>query len=461
MINLFEDQLTSINGVRQRFAEGANKVLLQGATGSGKSYMTTYIVSNALKKGNTCYYIVPRKELVKQISSTFDKFGLSHSYIAAGKRYKSKCKAQVVSLQSLVRRFNRVEPPSLAIIDECHFSFSTIDTVMDWLDKSGSKVIGQTATPWRQDGTGLGKHYDEMVIGPTVRELIEMKRLSDYDMYAPTQIDLSKIRKVAGEYSKADLEEFMRDNRAIVGDMVRYYKESCYGRLHIVYCVSLKHCQMVTDFFQSNGVAAAYIDGTMSNNHRKRIITDFADGKVEVLVSCDLLTFGFDLSSQVGKDVPIMSMSDAKPTMSLAQQMQKWGRVLRAKERPAIILDHAGNKIRHDLPCTEREWTLDDWKNKRGSSAEKTLPARQCDKCYYCHHPAPTCPQCGYVYPVEEREVEDVDGELEKVNKEIERKKKRQEVGMARSFDDLWAIARERGYKPGWVYKQMQIKGLR
>ncbi|WP_292131537.1 hypothetical protein, partial [Mesorhizobium sp.] len=73
----------------------------------------------------------------------------------------------------------------------------------------------------------------------------------------------------------------------------------------------------------------------------------------------------------------------------------------------------------------------------------------------FCSHdPAPKCPDCGWVYPVKEREaigggraIGEVDGELEEVDQEAVRRARRQEQGRAQTLDDLISLATARGYK--------------
>jgi DNA repair protein RadD len=62
-----------------------------------------------------------------------------------------------------------------------------------------------------------------------------------------------------------------------------------------------------------------------------------------------------------------------------------------------------------------------------------------------------------------DNEPEQVSGELQLITS-IEAMRKRElriEVGRARTIDELRKIARERGYKPGWVYRQAQLKGIK
>ena len=51
--------------------------------------------------------------------------------------------------------------------------------------------------------------------------------------------------------------------------------------------------------------------------------------------------------------------------------------------------------------------------------------------------------------------------EQEKIAMAEHKKKQRMEVGMAKTKEDLIRIAKERGYKPSWVYIQMKLKGIR
>ena len=52
-----------------------------------------------------------------------------------------------------------------------------------------------------------------------------------------------------------------------------------------------------------------------------------------------------------------------------------------------------------------------------------------------------------------------MDGELDEI-KNLQKKNKRMEIGKARTIKDLETIAEKNGYKRGWIYKQMQIKGI-
>lgn len=461
MIKLFDDQAEQVDGVRSSMGRGNKRVLMQACTGAGKTVMAAYILRGAVSKGSSTWFVAPRKELMRQTALTYDKFGLEYSFIAAGLRYDKRAQNQICSMQTLPRRLDRLTAPDLAIIDETHYGGAVLDALIDWLGKRGTWIIGLSATPMKQNGQGMDKWYDDIVLGTSMKELIRLGRLSEYKMFAPTTPDLSGIKTTAGDYNKRSLQDWMDNHgKVLIADCVATYKANAMGMLGITFASSIVESKRIAQEFNANGVPAAHLDGTMSDDVRKALINRYANRELLQLVSVALMTFGFDLAAQVGRDVTIECMSDISPTKSLSSQLQKWGRVLRAKDKPALIFDHAGNAIKHGMPHEDRDWTLKGRDKKRRRTVEREVEMRQCEKCWFCHEPAPKCPNCGYVYPVQSRVIEQQDGELVEVQA-IERKQKRMEVGRARTRAELEAIARERGYAPGWVWRQMKIKGIR
>jgi superfamily II DNA or RNA helicase len=412
-------------------------------------------------KGKTVWYIVPRRDLIRQMNETFSDFGIEHGYVAAGYEHNPFVTAHICSLGSVGARLAKVVPPNLAFIDETHFGGEGLDKLVKWLKERGVWIVGLSATPWKMSGQGLGCWYDDLVCGPSIRWLIDNKRLADYRAFAPDTLDLSMIDVVGGDYAKGQLSEKMEQDRVLIGNSVKHYRTHAMGRLGVTFAVSRKHSEMLAQAYRDAGVPAMHMDGETPELERIRIARAFARRELLQLCNAELLTFGYDLASASGdKGVCIEVMTDCQPTRSLAKQMQKNGRNLRYDPQPHLFFDHANNFATHGLPCMDREWTLESRKKRQGSG-ERTLPARSCSKCYFVHHPAPRCPSCGYVYPVEAREIKEIEGELRELEIKQQKKEKRMEVGQAKTVEDLQRIADERGYARGWVFKQMQLKGIR
>jgi len=235
----------------------------------------------------------------------------------------------------------------------------------------------------------------------------------------------------------------------------------------VAFCVSIEHSENVALAFRAAGIMAVHVDYKTKPEDRMAAFKAFADGSVKVLTSVCIFSEGLDLASLVNQDVCIDVAILLRPTKSLSMYLQQVGRALRAKDYPAIILDHAGNSKEHGLPDEERDWTLDNWKKKKTKEGddEKEERIKQCPICYAVHKPAPVCPECNHVYKVEAREVEERAGELEEVDIIAARRIKRVEQGNAGSLSQLIALGKSRGYKnpAAWarhVYNSRVAKGM-
>ena len=462
MITLFQDQSDQIDRVAESMRKGNKRVLMQAATGAGKTIMSTEILRRAINKGSRTWFIVPRKSLLKQTSETYKSFGIPHSFVASGYQYDPNIGNHICSMQTLPRRLGGLRAPDIAIIDETHYGGAHLDKIITWLTAAGCWIVGLSATPKKHNGDGLDKWYDDLVLGVPMAELINSGRLSAYKVFAPSTPDLSAVKITAGDYNKKQLNEWMHDHGdVLIGDAVKTYKDKAMGKIGLTFCTSIEESMRVAKAYNDAGVPACHLDGTVSKESREFVINKLADGEIFQITSVDLMTFGFDLAAQVGRDVVIECMSDLAPTKSEAKQLQKWGRVLRRKDEPALIFDHSGNVFEHGMPNEEREWKLEGRKKRvRAVSEERDVEMRKCTKCYFCHPPKPVCPNCGNVYPVQPRTIKKIEGELEEVEA-VKRKEKRMEVGQARTYEDLARIARDRGYNPYWAKLMAQKKGIR
>src|SRR5262249_21158447 len=205
----------------------------------------------------------------------------------------------------------------------------------------------------------------------------------------------------------------------------------------VVFAVSVKHSEAIVADFVAAGVPAAHIDSGTADHVRRQRILDFASGKICVLANVDLISEGFDLSAIANRDVPIEAVIQMRPTQSLSLHLQQLGRALRPKPEPAILLDMAGNILRHGLPDTPHEWTLEPREKKRrgGKPTEPTVQVKQCPNCFFAHTPGPqACPNCGHPYEINGRTLDEVQGELHEVNKEQVAIIRQQEQARARSI---------------------------
>lgn len=449
---LFPDQLDIVNDTRNAMRK-SKAVLLQSSTGSGKTVMGISMMQSAAAKGNKAMFVVPRRALLAQTAKDLTKYGVPYGIIASGHTGNPFAKIQLATSGTLVRRLETSPTPNIVFIDETHYGGAELGRVIAFYKAKGAWIIGLSATPWKLSGKGLDEWYDTLVAGPQIGWLIDNNRLSDFRLFAPDTPDLSAIKTVAGDYNKKQLNEKMEADRVLIGSAVRHYRENAMGRINVAFCTSIKHAEITAQTFRDGGVPALHVSGVMDDAEITRRVKALAKREILTLTCCELLTFGFDLSSAAGMDVTVESLSDLRPTKSLSMQMQKWGRALRMKDYPAMIFDHAGNSKEHGMPDSDREWSLAGREKKKRGDAEKTEPTRQCSACYFVHRPSPECPNCGHVYPVQDRMIEEVEGELKEAEKRQKVKDNKKDQGMAQSYNDLVRLGKLKGMANphGWA----------
>ena len=323
MIQLRDYQSASADELRSGYRAGLRRQLLVSPTGSGKTVLFAFVTKNSVQKGNRVMIIAHRSEILGQISRTLKTVGVDHGMIQSGVRSDPSKMVHVASVQTLVNRFDDIATPDFIVLDEAHHAAAGT-WVKVFARYNDARYLGVTATPERLDGRGLNEFFDRLVLGPSVQWLIDNKFLARPRYFAPEVTpDLSSVRKMAGDFSKSESEEIM-DKPSITGDAVAHYKRHLYPRTAVAFCVSLAHAEHVAECFRSSGVTAAVIDGKLSDDERTKRVTDLASGQIKVLVSCELISEGFDLPSTGGAIL-------LRPTASVAMCLQQIGRALRPK----------------------------------------------------------------------------------------------------------------------------------
>lgn len=447
-IKLRDYQEVCIGEVRIALRQFRN-VLLQSPTGSGKTAMATHMLSNVKAKQKRGFFICHRRELVDQTAKTFDKFGLPYGYIAAGIPPNFHQQIQICSIDTLKNRVDKVPTPDFCIWDEAHHLGAAGWTAVHEY-YSRAYHVGLSATPQRLDGKGLDDRFDHLVRGPEVSWLIDNGMLAEYKLYSIPGVDMSGVHTRMGDFVKAESENAM-DKRAITGNIISHWKKHAQDKLTIGFAVSVKHSLHIVEQFKSEGVRAAHIDAKTSREERRSTLRAFARGEIQVLFNVALFAEGFDIAANSGMDVTVGAVIDAAPTQSLGSWLQRCGRALRPQDDHAIILDHAGNAARHGLPCQKRNWTLKGREVGSKFDSESKDPEvrmKQCPECFHNHKPMPACPDCGHVYAVTGRVVDEVDGELTEVDVNEARQQARKEQGQAKTLDELRALAESRGKNP-------------
>jgi superfamily II DNA or RNA helicase len=368
--------------------------------------------------------------------------------------------ARVAMVLTEYNRLGKYPTPALIVTDEAHLSRSNSwQKVIEYYD---TYTVGFTATPIRLDGRPLGDIFDVLIEGVDVRWLIEHKRLAPYEYYAPTTVDTTDLRKVAGDYVVSDLERLMNE-RAIYGNVVESYRRFADGERGIAYCISVEHARQVAGAFLATGIKAEYLSAGTSAGRRREIMEDFRSGRTTVLCNVGIISEGISIDE-------VTCCMLLRPTDSIAlgiQQMMRCMRYLPGKT--AKIIDCVGNYTRIGLPDEPREWSLERPVARRKSLNENgDFYIRCCPECYMTFKTAPVCPYCHAEYPLHPREIQ-AHEEItlaritaeETARMEQIKKAARAEQGRAQSFEELVKLGRQRGYKNPAFWAAKVMRGRR
>lgn len=443
MLSLRDYQQDYIERIRAALGR-YRSVLAQAPTGAGKTVLASYMLQGIANSGKRGFFICHRRELIDQTARTFNRIGLPHSFIANGYGYDQGQKVQICSIDTLKNRAHKIPPPDFCIWDECHHLGAAGWSKVRGL-YSKSYHIGLSATPVRLDGRGLDDCFDALVHGPSVSWLIDNGYLAEYRLFSVPGVDLSGVHTRMGDYAKQEAEQAMSKS-SITGDIVSHWRKHAENKLTIGFAVSVRHSLYIVDSFLRSGVQAAHLDGKTPKEERRKILQELARGNIKVVFNVGLFGEGFDVSANSGMDAAIGCVIDAAPTKSLGAWLQRCGRALRPQDDKAIILDHAGNAMRHGLPCDEREWTLEGRK-KGERENEPTSSVRQCERCFFVFKTGNICPDCGHANKLKERKVKQVSGDLVELQKRTARKQERTKQGAAKTYNDLVELGIQRGYK--------------
>lgn len=459
-----------ISRIRDSFSR-VKRVVYVACCGSGKTHVFTTIAKGVIRRNKSAVIMAHRKELIMQCSDKLRGLGVPHGIIKAGIDPEYHLPVQVASTQTLVKRTEHINPDLLVGDEGHHAQARTVQALIKNFPEAYLLLV--TATP-----VGLNKnHVDEMIVGPTVKEMVEDGYLVETHVYAPPVIaDLSRV-----DYNNEDDLEREMNKRRVTGDAVDHYARIAPGMSAIVTCVNVKHAHAVAAQFRESGWDFRAIDGTMDDSVRDRLMEDFRAGLFHGLCQCDIVGEGTDVPN-------CRVMIKLRPTNSHIVNVQNDGRVNRtdyaagmpldtreqrkaaiaASSKPfAVVIDHVANYRFHGWPDDEFDYSLDAAPKSR--CTEAAFYVSQCQNCYRAFRGV-ACPSCQTVREIKDRKILYTEGQLERIKKEDaaaakvaeERLKKQKEIDRraAKTLPELTAFAVKYQYEnpEAWARNWQQLR---
>ncbi len=264
---------------------------------------------------------------------------------------------RVESIQTIARRIDALDfVPDLVVIDEAHHALAKTYRIL-WDKWQDAKFLGLTATPCRMNREGFTELFDTMISSWSIAEFIRQRVLSPFDYFSIRPgsaeqriIDSLEKRGADGDYQVKEMDAVL-NRRPSIERLYRSLMQFAKGKKGIVYAITIAHARSIADYYSRQGVKSVAIDSKTPREERKRLVDDFREGRIQVLVNVDVFSEGFDCP-----DVEFVQM--ARPTLSLAKYLQQVGRGLRMSDGKecCVLIDNVGLYRTFGLPVAQWDW---------------------------------------------------------------------------------------------------------
>ena len=337
-------QIEALCALEDTRAEGAQKALIQAATGIGKTYLAAF----DSKPYEKVLFVAHREEILKQAASSFRNVRNSEDYgFFTG---DEKCTDKSVIFAS-VATLGKSEYLNEKYFVPDYFNYVVIDEFHHAVNDQYRKIVeyfkpqfllGLTATPERMDGKNIYEICDYNVpYEISLKDGINKGMLVPFHYYGIyDETDYTKLHIVRGKYVEEEL------NKTYIGNAYRHdliYKYYCkYGSKQALgFCCSRKHAEEMAKEFSRRGIPSAAVysnaDGEFSMD-RTEAIEKLESGKIKVIFSVDMFNEGVDIPS-------VDMVMFLRPTESPIVFLQQLGRGLRRNKGKEYlnVLDFIGN----------------------------------------------------------------------------------------------------------------------
>ncbi len=374
-------------------------------TGTGKTHTSAAYMLMRMQVGLSTLFVVHRDILAVQTFDRLQRDGLEPGMFTGTSKTKLDSKVVVCSIQTLQRRHGAnpdfLHSFDLIIVDEAHRG--EMDKVF-LLKKPEQKVLGQTASPLRGYGNGLGRFYQHMNIALSYTESLDIKAVVPPRIYAPVVPDMKGVKVTRNAEGEEDFKA--QGAAAAMGRVTKsglaFWRKNFAHLRTLGFCVNVVHALDVEAQLKHDGVKCRVITGATPKSLRNLYLQELEESQIQVILNVGVFVEGYD-----AKCIECVLLMN--PTKSLAKLLQSAGRGSRTAPGKDfyVLVDCAGSVWTHGSPGIDREWSLE-----HGCMAAKTVnPYRTCKTCF-AFYLGNACPLCGAIPPVVERPVKTQAGDM-------------------------------------------------
>lgn len=341
-VKLYDHQLTTLQDMEEKRAEGVHAFLIVFPTASGKSKIIEEDIKifAAERAGFKALILAPNTNIIHDWHQRIED---------SLKEYKDRI--EVHTYAYMVRNYmrSRQDEYTYIVIDEAHHAVAPmLKRVIQYF--TPEFMVGLTATDQRPDRKKLESIFGSYKTSLSLIDAMEKGIVARANVFRlETNIDLSHVRFNGKDYVNTDLERSIRvnsRNELIVQVLNEYFCDGAMAeRQGIIFCVNTKHTAEMERLLNAAGIKAKAYTG--QTKKPEQVMADFRDKKIRFLCACNMISEGWDYP-----ELGILVM--ARPTLSKVLYLQQIGRGLRktdVKKNVFMIdvVDEYGAMVR---PCT-------------------------------------------------------------------------------------------------------------
>ena len=388
-MELRERQVECLDAIRNEYLAGCYQQLAVAATGFGKAVIIANIKGYMadLLPGKLLVF-AHREELIEQLIETMREWNpglkvgkeMAEDYCDVDCDIVVSCNASIG--RSGAARLARFGAFDIVVCDEAHHSIaSTYLNVFEQTEVlkpySTKLLVGFTATPKRKNLTrgdkknltllddeelvSLKSVYKKIVFNYPIRKAIKEGWLVPLRGFRfKTNIDLSTVKRVAGDYQQDELSTAVNtpERNRIAAEM---WLKHCEGRQSVGFCAGIQHAKDAAKAMRDLGIKAEAIWGV--DPERASKLKRHQDEDITVLFNDKVLTEGYD-------DWRVSCIIGMAPTANPSKYTQEIGRGTRLQKGAGNLLE----ALQRGLCLTKQDCIVLDGVDNNKRCSLVTLP---------------------------------------------------------------------------------------
>jgi len=350
-------QLEALEKIFERIRNFPSRYNLcfQLPTGGGKTVIFSEIARRYIQEtGKKVLILTHRVELLSQTSNVLEDFNVRNKVIVSKVKTlpdqdNFDCFVAMVETLNNRLRDEKIEFDNLGliIVDEAHYN--SFRKLFKWFEDI--VILGVTATPLSSNiRLPLHENYQELIVGESIANLIEMGFLSKATTYT-YDVSLHSLKVgVNGDYTVSSSEK-LYGNFYMQEKLLYAYEQKALGTKTLIFNNGINTSKQVYAMFIEAGYDIKHLDNTHHEVERREILEWFRTKPGAILTSVSILTTGFDEPT-----VETIILNRATKSLTLYHQMIGRGSRVIPGKTDFNVIDLGNNTRRFGLWESYIDW---------------------------------------------------------------------------------------------------------